>query len=98
MANTRAVSTAGSLLRRRRAGVEAREDLGRGARRVKPPGHDLVEQRAEALVLAQRVLQARAQAEGAQGEHLAAQVAPAAVRQRALGLDVRPVLVELLDD
>src|SRR5690349_12155676 len=78
--------------------VEALEDLGRGRRRVEPAGDDVVEQLGEALVLAERLLQPAAQAERAQGEHLVAQVAAAALGERSLGLDVRTVLVEMLDE
>src|SRR4051795_1980455 len=91
-------ATAGTLSPRRgggrRAGVEAFEDLRRRARGVEPPRDDLVEQRRELAVLADGFLEARAQPEGAQREHLAAQVSPAALGQRALRLDEGAVLVE----
>src|SRR4051794_14670056 len=77
-------------------GVHALEDLARGAGRVQAAGDDLVEELAEALVLRQRRLEARAQAERADPEDLVAQVAPAALGERALRLDVGAVLVELL--
>src|SRR6478752_9584225 len=79
------------------AGVEVLEDPARGAGRVQAAGDDLVEQAGEVVVLAERLLQAPAQAERAEREDLAAQVAPPALAQGALGLDERAVLVELLD-
>src|SRR4051812_39358842 len=78
--------------------LEALEDLRGRARRVEPARDDLVQQRREAVVLADRRLELRAQARRRQREHLGAQVAPAALGQRALGLDERPVLVELLHE
>src|SRR3954453_5657493 len=77
-----------ALSRRARLGVEALEDLRRRARRIQAPGDDLVEERAEALVLAQRLFELRAQARRAEREDLAAEVAPAALGQRPLRLDV----------
>ena len=74
---------------RRFAGVEALEDRGRRARGIQAPRDDLVEQRGELVVLGQALLQAAAQAEGAQAEDLVAQVAPAALGERALGLRCR---------
>ena len=92
------------LRRRRRAALSTQlgskrlEDLGRRARRVEAARDDLVEQLLEAGVLGQAGLEVAAQAVGAERQHLAAQVAPAALGQRALLLDERAVRVELLDE
>ena len=59
------------------------EDPARGAGRVQAAGDDLVEQAGEVVVLAERLLQAAAQAERAEREDLAAQVAPPALAQGA---------------
>jgi hypothetical protein len=52
----------------------------------------------ELLVLAHLLLEPAAQPGGGEREHLVAQVAPAALGERALGLDVRAVLVEPGDE
>src|SRR5919202_4158996 len=60
-------SSAGGL-RARRPGVEALEDLRGGAGRIEPPRAHLVEERGEALVLADRALELGAQAGGRERE------------------------------
>ena len=69
-----------------------------GARGVQAPLDDLVEQVLELGVLGELLLEAPAQARGGDREHLVAQVAPAALGERARGDDVRAVLVERRDE
>ena len=64
--------------------VARRADLLGGAQRVETPRHDLVEQRLEAGVAVQALLELRAPARRRLRDDLVAQVAPAARRERAL--------------
>src|SRR5437763_661969 len=74
------------------------EHARRRARRVDLPRNHAVEQFPHVGIVLERLLELTAHPERRDREHLVHQVAPPALDQRALGLDVRAVLVELLGE
>ena len=80
----------------RLVGELARQDLGRRAGRIEPAGDDLVERRSELGIRGELLLELAGACGRAERDDLVAQVAAAPLAERALGLDVRAVLVELL--
>src|SRR5436190_5439690 len=80
-----------------RSDAETLENAGRCGGRVELARDHLVEQRVEALVLLKRLLELAPQAVRRQPDDLADEVAPPALGQQPLGLDVGAVLIEALE-